>query len=82
MLICGFGVGNHYPELWSLWKGETLKMPKLFHHLWHTINMEFAEECMRYALAQRHGRQLTLPRQPRIHSQRRQGDKGLLYTIQ
>jgi CO2 hydration protein len=28
-------------------RGETVKMPKLLHHLWHDrINMEFAEACM------------------------------------
>jgi hypothetical protein len=32
-------------------KGETFKMPKLFHHLWHDrVNMEFAEACMRAML--------------------------------
>jgi hypothetical protein len=32
-------------------KGETGKMPKLLHHLWHDrINMEFAEACMRAML--------------------------------
>jgi len=33
-------------------RGELkLKLPKLFHHLWHDrINMEFAEECMRAML--------------------------------
>ena len=32
-------------------KGETFKMPKLLHHLFHDrINMEFAEACMRAML--------------------------------
>lgn len=37
-----------HPELIQFMKrGETLKMPKILHHLWHDrINMEFAEACM------------------------------------
>ncbi len=43
------GEATAHPELIAfLEKGETGKMPKLFHHLWHDrINMEFAEACMR-----------------------------------
>mgnify|MGYP002777000729 CR=1 FL=1 len=45
------GQATAHPELLAFMeKGETLKMPKLFHHLWHDrINMEFAEACM-YAM--------------------------------
>lgn len=37
-----------HPELIEFMeRGETLKMPKILHHLWHDrINMEFAEACM------------------------------------
>ncbi|MCX5928506.1 MAG: CO2 hydration protein [Synechococcus sp. LacPavin_0920_WC12_MAG_50_7] len=37
-----------HPELIQFMeRGETLKMPKILHHLWHDrINMEFAEACM------------------------------------
>ncbi len=46
------GTGSVHPELKAFMeKGETMKMPKIFHHLWHDrINMEFAEECMRAML--------------------------------
>lgn len=46
------GTGSVHPELLEFMeKGETGKMPRLFHHLWHDrINMEFAEECMRAML--------------------------------
>jgi CO2 hydration protein len=37
-----------HPELLTFMeRGETTRMPKLFHHLWHDrVNMEFAEACM------------------------------------
>lgn len=37
-----------HPELLAfLERGETTRLPKLLHHLWHDrINMEFAEACM------------------------------------
>lgn len=43
------GIGTAHPELLEFMeKGETGKMPRLLHHLWHDrVNMEFAEECMR-----------------------------------
>ena len=43
------GRGSAHPELLEFMeKGETKKIPRLFHHLWHDrVNMEFAEECMR-----------------------------------
>lgn len=43
------GRGTAHPELLEFMeKGETKKIPRLFHHLWHDrVNMEFAEECMR-----------------------------------
>ncbi|KPQ39165.1 MAG: CO2 hydration protein [Phormidium sp. OSCR] len=46
------GRGEAHPELLDfIERGETGKMPKLFHHLWHDrINMEFAEACMRAML--------------------------------
>jgi CO2 hydration protein len=46
------GTGSVHPELKAFMeKGETQKMPRIFHHLWHDrINMEFAEECMRSML--------------------------------
>ncbi len=46
------GQATAHPELLAfIARGETRKMPKLFHHLWHDrINMEFAEECMRAML--------------------------------
>lgn len=46
------GRATAHPELLAfIDRGETRKMPKLFHHLWHDrINMEFAEECMRAML--------------------------------
>jgi len=42
------GPATAHPELLEFMaKGETRKMPKLLHHLWHDrINMEFAEACM------------------------------------
>lgn len=46
------GEATAHPELLEFMeKGETGKMPKLFHHLWHDrVNMEFAEACMRAML--------------------------------
>jgi CO2 hydration protein len=46
------GEATAHPELLAfIEKGETFKMPRLLHHLWHDrINMEFAEECMRAML--------------------------------
>ncbi|MGL5835444.1 MAG: CO2 hydration protein [Waterburya sp.] len=46
------GKASAHPELLEFMdKGETRKMPKLLHHLWHDrINMEFAEACMRAML--------------------------------
>lgn len=43
------GQGTAHPELLEFMeKGETKKIPRLLHHLWHDrINMEFAEICMR-----------------------------------
>lgn len=43
------GDATAHPELLAfIEQGETRRMPKLFHHLWHDrINMEFAESCMR-----------------------------------
>ena len=42
------GPATAHPELLEFMaKGETGKLPKLLHHLWHDrINMEFAEACM------------------------------------
>ncbi len=42
------GEAGAHPELLEFMeKGETGKLPKLLHHLWHDrINMEFAEACM------------------------------------
>jgi CO2 hydration protein len=42
------GEAGAHPELQEFMaRGETVKMPKLLHHLWHDrINMEFAEACM------------------------------------
>jgi CO2 hydration protein len=50
------GEATAHPELMAfIEKGETLKMPKLLHHLFHDrINMEFAEACMRAMLWHRH----------------------------
>ncbi|MBW4645537.1 MAG: CO2 hydration protein [Goleter apudmare HA4340-LM2] len=50
------GPATAHPELLAfIEKGETTKMPKLFHHLFHDrINMEFAEACMRAMLWHRH----------------------------
>jgi len=41
-----------HPELLAfIERGETTRMPKLLHHLWHDrVNMEFAEACMRAML--------------------------------
>ncbi|AFZ14539.1 CO2 hydration protein [Crinalium epipsammum PCC 9333] len=52
------GEATAHPELLEfIEKGETGKMPKLFHHLWHDrVNMEFAEACMRAMLW--HGRDM------------------------
>ncbi len=49
-----------HPELLAfIEKGETTKMPKLWHHLFHDrINMEFAEACMRGMLW--HGKDMGL----------------------
>jgi len=46
------GWATAHPELLAfIENGETGKIPKLFHHLWHDrVNMEFAEECMRSML--------------------------------
>lgn len=46
------GEATAHPELLEFMeKGETGKMPKLLHHLWHDrVNMEFAEACMRAML--------------------------------
>ena len=46
------GEASAHPELLAfIENGETFKMPKLFHHLWHDrINMEFAEACMQAML--------------------------------
>ncbi|TAE58510.1 MAG: CO2 hydration protein [Nostocales cyanobacterium] len=46
------GVATAHPELLAFMeKGETRKMPKLLHHLFHDrINMEFAEACMQAML--------------------------------
>lgn len=46
------GRATAHPELLAfIENGETGKIPKLFHHLWHDrVNMEFAEECMRSML--------------------------------
>ncbi len=42
------GEAGAHPELLAFMEtGETRRMPKLLHHLWHDrINMEFAEACM------------------------------------
>jgi len=52
------GEATAHPELLAFMeKGETFKMPKLFHHLWHDrVNMEFAEACMQAMLW--HGRDM------------------------
>lgn len=52
------GEATAHPELLDFMaKGETTKMPKLFHHLLHDrVNMEFAEACMRAMLW--HGRDM------------------------
>lgn len=50
------GIGSAHPELLEFMeKGETRKLPKIVHHLWHDrINMEFAEACMQAMLWHRH----------------------------
>ncbi len=50
------GEATAHPELLAfIEKGETGKLPRLFHHLLHDrINMEFAEACMRAMLWHRH----------------------------
>ncbi len=52
------GEATAHPELLAFMEmGETFKMPKLLHHLWHDrINMEFAEACMQAMLW--HGRDM------------------------
>jgi len=42
------GTEKAHPELLAFMEwGETRRMPKLLHHLWHDrVNMEFAEACM------------------------------------
>jgi CO2 hydration protein len=42
------GTEKAHPELLAFMeRGETGRMPKLLHHLWHDrVNMEFAEACM------------------------------------
>ena len=52
------GEATAHPELLAFMeKGETFKMPKLLHHLWHDrVNMEFAEACMQAMLW--HGRDM------------------------
>jgi CO2 hydration protein len=54
------GEATAHPELLAfIEKGETKKMPKLWHHLFHDrINMEFAEACMRAMLW--HGKDMGL----------------------
>jgi len=54
------GEATAHPELLAfIEKGETVKMPKLLHHLFHDrINMEFAEACMRAMLW--HGKDMGL----------------------
>jgi CO2 hydration protein len=46
------GIASAHPELLAFMeKGETMKMPKILHHLFHDrINMEFAEACMQAML--------------------------------
>ena len=46
------GTEKAHPELLEFMaKGETKRLPKLLHHLWHDrINMEFAEACMQAML--------------------------------
>ncbi len=46
------GTEKAHPELLAFMeRGETTRMPKLLHHLWHDrVNMEFAEACMRAML--------------------------------
>ena len=54
------GEATAHPELLEfIEKGETKKMPKIWHHLFHDrINMEFAEACMRAMLW--HGKDMGL----------------------
>lgn len=46
------GTEKAHPELLEFMaRGETGRMPKLLHHLWHDrVNMEFAEACMQAML--------------------------------
>lgn len=46
------GTEKAHPELLEFMeRGETRRMPKLLHHLWHDrVNMEFAEACMQAML--------------------------------
>ena len=46
------GTEKAHPELLEFMeRGETCRMPKLLHHLWHDrVNMEFAEACMQAML--------------------------------
>jgi CO2 hydration protein len=46
------GGAKAHPELLAFMeRGETRRMPKLLHHLWHDrVNMEFAEACMQAML--------------------------------
>ncbi|MFM8543400.1 MAG: CO2 hydration protein [Vulcanococcus sp.] len=46
------GTEKVHPELVEFMeRGETRRMPKLLHHLWHDrVNMEFAEACMQAML--------------------------------
>jgi CO2 hydration protein len=46
------GEATAHPELLAfIERGETGRLPRLLHHLWHDrINMEFAEQCMRAML--------------------------------
>ncbi len=46
------GTEKAHPELLEFMeRGETVRMPKLLHHLWHDrVNMEFAEACMQAML--------------------------------
>ncbi|MGB8699443.1 MAG: CO2 hydration protein [Thermosynechococcaceae cyanobacterium] len=52
------GEATAHPELLDFMaKGETFKMPKIFHHWFHDrVNMEFAEACMQAMLW--HGRDM------------------------
>jgi CO2 hydration protein len=54
------GGAEYHPELKEfLEKGETVKMPRLLHHLWHDrINMEFSEDLARAMMWHRMSGQL------------------------